>query len=82
MSAFETGPLAGLEPLCVDTPMNAGDQPDGGARGYALVSIAISLKRIADAIDAGSKPDGYGPFANLFAALDDASHNHAQRMSR
>jgi hypothetical protein len=42
----------------------------------ALASIAISLRRIADALGG----DG-GPFVNnLYSALDNASHNHWQRM--
>lgn len=41
----------------------------------ATVSIAISLKRIADAMGEGS------PFlSSLFGTLDDVSHNHQQRM--
>lgn len=41
----------------------------------AQVSMAISLKRIADSLGEGS------PFlAALFGTLDDASHNHQQRM--
>ena len=40
----------------------------------ALTSIAVSLKRIADLLEGGSF------LGALFNTLDDASHNHAQRM--
>jgi hypothetical protein len=44
----------------------------------ALISIAISLKRIADVLQ--GDPTNRGIVEHLFAVLDDASHNHAQRM--
>lgn len=48
---------------------------DAIVNGASLISIAISLKRIADAMDAES------PFLKtLFGTLEDASHNHQQRM--
>lgn len=41
-------------------------------------SIAISLKRIADAV--ATTPEKLGFVDHLAAVLDDASHNHWQRM--
>lgn len=55
---MDKGPLAGLEPLCIETPLNAGEEPDGGAVGYAILSIAISLKRIADIAETAVPPHG------------------------
>jgi hypothetical protein len=44
----------------------------------ALYSIAISLKRIADLL--GGIPDTGNFLTQLHGVLNDASHDHAQRM--
>jgi hypothetical protein len=65
------------------TRMEAEAQEPGfdSDEALALVSIAISLKRIADALhrDPGA---GLPTFLDqLHGVLSDASHDHAQRMS-
>jgi hypothetical protein len=44
------GGLNDIEHSAFDVILNAGEKPDGGAVDYCVVSIAISLKRIADAL--------------------------------
>lgn len=62
---------AALEPLAGEM----GDHPKCSLEDAAILSAAISLKRIADALREGS------PFLQgLQGVLDDASHNHQQRM--
>lgn len=46
-----TGGMNDIEISAFAAPLNAGHKPDGGATDYAIISIAISLKRIADRLD-------------------------------
>lgn len=50
-SAKPTGGLNDIEHSAFQVPLNRGREPDGGAVDYCRVSIAISLKRIADALE-------------------------------
>jgi hypothetical protein len=67
----------------LETKMNDKHPLDGllepGASKYdPIVSIAISLKRIADGL--GGTPESGDFLTRLYGVLGDASHDHAHRM--
>jgi hypothetical protein len=68
-------PDAVLDMIEPDAKDMAGAGDGASDQLVALASIAISLRRLADAMGAES------PFLqSLAGTLDDASHNHQQRM--
>jgi hypothetical protein len=75
-----TGGLNDIETSAFDAPLNAGNKPDGGAVDYAIISIAISLKRIADAMT--GIPDCADDFAKEHAEFMDEVRGNIRRGAR